>query len=85
VKCKHLLKTVLLRLEEVQTTAEEDKKRVLSYVGYMALDKHCFGNLEKKVPSLDLKNMESRLDKLCSMTAIGTLVCDLLRACRMVG
>jgi hypothetical protein len=38
VKCKHLLKTVLLRVEEVKMTAEENKKRVLSYVGYMALD-----------------------------------------------
>jgi hypothetical protein len=38
VKCKHLLKTVLLRVEEVQMTAEEDMKHVLSYVGYMALD-----------------------------------------------
>jgi hypothetical protein len=38
VKCNHLLKTVLLRLEEVQMTAEEDKKRVLLYIGYMALD-----------------------------------------------
>jgi len=51
VKCKHLLKTVLLRLEEVQTTEEEDMRHVLSYVGYMALDKNCFGNLEKKIPS----------------------------------
>jgi len=38
VKCKHLLKAVILRLEEVQMTAEEDKKHVLSYIGYMALD-----------------------------------------------
>ena len=28
----------LLSLEEVQMTAEEDKKHMLSYIGYMALD-----------------------------------------------
>ena len=33
-----MLKTVMLILEEVQMTAEEDMKRVLSYVVYMALD-----------------------------------------------
>ena len=38
VKWNHVLKTVLLILEEVQMTAEEDMKHVLSYVGYMALD-----------------------------------------------
>ena len=38
VKCKHLLKTVLLRLEEVQMTAEEDMNLLLSYVDYIALD-----------------------------------------------
>jgi hypothetical protein len=38
VKYKHLLKAELLRLEEVQMTAEEDKKHMLSYIGYMALD-----------------------------------------------
>ena len=38
MKWKHILKTILLRVEEVQMTAEEDMKHVLSYVGYMALD-----------------------------------------------
>jgi len=33
-----MLKTLLLRVEEVQMTAEEDMKHVLSYVRYMALD-----------------------------------------------
>jgi hypothetical protein len=37
VKCKHLLKAVNLRREEVQMTAQEDMKHVLSYVGYMAI------------------------------------------------
>jgi hypothetical protein len=49
VKCKHLLKTVLIRLEEVQMTAEEDKKYVLSYTGYGARHKKCFGNSEKEI------------------------------------
>lgn len=47
VKCKHLLKTVLLRLEEVQMTAEEDKKRGLSYIEYGARHKKFIGSLEK--------------------------------------
>jgi len=38
VKCKHMLNTVLLSLEEVQLTAEEHMKHVLSCVVYMALD-----------------------------------------------
>jgi hypothetical protein len=38
VKYKHLLKAVLLILEEVQMTAEKYKKHMLSYIGYMALD-----------------------------------------------
>jgi len=38
VKCKHLLNTVLLRLEEVQLTGKEDMKHVLPCVVYMALD-----------------------------------------------
>ena len=38
VKWNDMLKTLLLILEEVQMTAEEDMKRVLSYVVYMALD-----------------------------------------------
>ena len=38
VKCSHMLMTVLHTMEEVTTTAEEDMKHVLSYVGYMALD-----------------------------------------------
>ena len=38
MKCNHLLKTVLLRLEVVQKTAEEDKKHVSLYTGYMALE-----------------------------------------------
>jgi len=50
VKCKHLLKTVLLRLEEVQMAAEEDMRHVLSYVGYGARHKIGFGDLEKKIP-----------------------------------
>jgi hypothetical protein len=37
VKYKHLLKAVLLSLEEVQMTAEEDKKHMLPYIGYMSL------------------------------------------------
>jgi len=38
VKCKHMLNTVLVRLEEVQLTAEEDMKHVLPYVVCMVLD-----------------------------------------------
>jgi hypothetical protein len=48
VKCKDLLKKLLLRLEELQMITEEDIKHVPSYVVYMTLDKNCFGNLEKK-------------------------------------
>jgi hypothetical protein len=44
-KCEHPLKTELLLLEEVQMTAEEDMKHVLSYVGYMATDRR----LEKEI------------------------------------
>jgi len=36
VKRKCLQKAVHVRLEEVQMTAEKDKKRVLSYVWHMA-------------------------------------------------
>jgi hypothetical protein len=36
VKCKHLVQAVLLRMKEVQMTAEEDKIHVLSYAGYDA-------------------------------------------------
>jgi hypothetical protein len=39
VKSKHLLKTILLILEEGQMPAEGDMKHVLSYVGYMATDR----------------------------------------------
>jgi hypothetical protein len=54
VKCKHLLKTVLIRLEEVQMTAEEDMKRVLSYARYMVLDtRTASGDWRRK---LTLKN-----------------------------
>ena len=49
VKCKHLLKAVILRVEEVQMTAEEDMKRVLSYRVHGAGQKNCFGSLEKKI------------------------------------
>jgi hypothetical protein len=45
VKYEHLLKTVLLILEDVHMTAEADMKHVLSYVGYMVTD----GRLEKKI------------------------------------
>jgi len=56
VKCKHLLKTVLIRLEEVQMTAEEDMKHVLSYVGYRALDtRTASGDWERNFP-LKTKN-----------------------------
>jgi len=52
VKCKHMLNTVLLRLEEVQVTAEEDMKHVLSYIGYMALDtRNALGVLKNKINS----------------------------------
>jgi hypothetical protein len=40
LKRQHLLKTVLLRLGEVQMTAEEDMKHLLSYEGYMVPDKN---------------------------------------------
>jgi hypothetical protein len=54
VKCKHLLKTALLRLEEVQMTAEEDMKRVLSYGGYMAIDTRTASAVWKR--NVTLKN-----------------------------
>ena len=49
VKCKHLLKAVILRVEEVLMTAEEDMKRVLSYRVHVARQKNFFGSMEKKI------------------------------------
>jgi hypothetical protein len=49
---------MLLRLEEVQMTVEEDKKHVLSYIGYGAVHKNCFGSLEKKINSHDPSKLE---------------------------
>jgi len=48
VKCKHLLKTVLLRLEEVQMITKEDIKHVPSYVGYMTLDTRTVSGVSKR-------------------------------------
>ena len=58
-------------------TAEEDMKRVLSYRVHVARQKNFFGSMEKKINTWDLKNIEGRTEKLYSLTAIGTLECDL--------
>ena len=66
MKYKHLLKTEVLRLEEVQMTVEDDKKKVLSYIGYMALDTgNDWGVWKRK---LTLKTQASKKVATCTLT-----------------
>ena len=53
-----MLETVLLTLEDVHLTAEEDMKHMLSYVGYMALDCRTTSGVWKSKITQELSELE---------------------------